>query len=485
MKKNTFLIMFMTPLFAVCQDSTKEAINKLDSITGNTGIRFESSLSWAAIKAEAKIENKSILIDCYASWCTPCKMMDERIYPQKEVGDYFNVHFISLKVQMDRTSKDDQRVRTLYPVADSIAAQFAVRSYPTFLFFSPDGVALHKFVGAAETGQEFIQRSADAFDHNRQYFTLFSQLPFHLGDSAFLLNAIPAAKNARDQKNARSLANDYIGLLKEPIIKPVVELVAPYIQSESDNGFDFFIQNAARINLVMEEKHFVEGALTPIIFKEEIAPIIPMKSAVIPWNDIVSTIEAKYPSLDKDFFSKQLGACFNADLMKEMAKEIANKEIQVSDWNKLSREWKVRFPDHDIGQIMLKAKIGYYASKKLWEESGKVAISLIEQYGAVLSPRSVNDLIWDVVFEHVSDPTTLRQAIKHMGNVVRLAPNDPNDLDTYANLIYKAGHKQEAMDWENKAIDVAKSNNIYVGDFKVALKKMEGGRITWETPGLN
>jgi thiol:disulfide interchange protein len=56
----------------------------------DVGIKFESHLSWNEILAKAKTENKYIFIDCYTTWCGPCKYMSKNIFTQKEVGDYFN-----------------------------------------------------------------------------------------------------------------------------------------------------------------------------------------------------------------------------------------------------------------------------------------------------------------------------------------------------------------------------------------------------------
>jgi thiol:disulfide interchange protein len=43
------------------------------------GIRFEHGLSWAQVKEKAKAENKYIFMDCYATWCGPCKAMDKNV----------------------------------------------------------------------------------------------------------------------------------------------------------------------------------------------------------------------------------------------------------------------------------------------------------------------------------------------------------------------------------------------------------------------
>ena len=62
------------------------------------GIAFEdSTVTFADACAKAKAEGKMIFIDCYTSWCGPCKRMAREIFPQKVVGDFFNKTFVCLK----------------------------------------------------------------------------------------------------------------------------------------------------------------------------------------------------------------------------------------------------------------------------------------------------------------------------------------------------------------------------------------------------
>src|SRR5688500_9355246 len=99
--KKLLLIIFLLPLLTIAQEK---------------GIQWTTGLSWNQIKAKAKKENKFIFLDCYATWCGPCKEMDKKIYVNDSVGDYFNQHFVSVKVQMDKTKNDDESVKKWYDV---------------------------------------------------------------------------------------------------------------------------------------------------------------------------------------------------------------------------------------------------------------------------------------------------------------------------------------------------------------------------------
>lgn len=94
----------------------------------------ELSLEEACKKA--KTENKPIFLDCYTSWCGPCKMMANEVFTLKEAGDYFNKNFVCVKTDMEKGG------------GPAIGKQYGVDAYPTFLIINADGKLMHKVVGA-------------------------------------------------------------------------------------------------------------------------------------------------------------------------------------------------------------------------------------------------------------------------------------------------------------------------------------------------
>src|ERR1043166_8170090 len=139
MKKLT-LLLSLFPLFALAQQN---------------GIHFEHGVSWAEIQSKAKAENKFIFMDCFTTWCGPCHYMSENVFPLDEVGNFMNEKFISVAAQLDTTTADNDEVKSSYKDAHDIAEKNKVRAYPTYLFFDPNGVVVHRSVGAGPA-DEFL-----------------------------------------------------------------------------------------------------------------------------------------------------------------------------------------------------------------------------------------------------------------------------------------------------------------------------------------
>lgn len=99
----------------------------------NEGIQFFHG-TWEEALQKAKKENKLIFVDCYTVWCGPCAAMTKHVFPLKTVGDFYNKHFICMKIDMEKEGKD-------------LAKRYNVVAYPTFLFVTGEGYVAHRGSG--------------------------------------------------------------------------------------------------------------------------------------------------------------------------------------------------------------------------------------------------------------------------------------------------------------------------------------------------
>ncbi len=98
------------------------------------GIAFEL-LKFDEALAKAKETGKLVFMDCYTTWCGPCKMMDRQIFPLPEVGELFNKHFINLKKDMEKGEGIE------------LARRFDIKVFPIMLILDGDGKEIHRIVG--------------------------------------------------------------------------------------------------------------------------------------------------------------------------------------------------------------------------------------------------------------------------------------------------------------------------------------------------
>lgn len=120
------------------------------ALTANAqGMEFmpEGSLFKDAI-AKAQKENKMIFLDCYTSWCGPCKALAANVFPTKEVGDYMNPKFVNIKIDMEKGEGPE------------LNRKFQVSAYPTMIIFNKNGEEIGRVIGGGNV-ESFLSRVKD------------------------------------------------------------------------------------------------------------------------------------------------------------------------------------------------------------------------------------------------------------------------------------------------------------------------------------
>lgn len=157
------------------------------------GIEFFKG-SWEEALEIAAQEDKVIFVDAYAEWCGPCKRMARKVFPREEVGDFFNQHFINMKIDMEKGMGLEFRKK--YPVS----------AFPTLFFIDAKGEVVQKARGAQQVdGLIQLGKSALAKADNLEVY----QQKYKEGerDPAFLYKYIRALNNAGE--SSLKVANDY------------------------------------------------------------------------------------------------------------------------------------------------------------------------------------------------------------------------------------------------------------------------------------
>jgi len=105
---------------------------------------------WNEVLEIAEKENKLVFVDCYTSWCGPCKMLSKKIFTQKEVADFYNTNFVCVKYDMEKGE------------GLKLKDRFDIKAFPTLIIFDKNGNEMHRKMGAGDAaniikfGQEAI-----------------------------------------------------------------------------------------------------------------------------------------------------------------------------------------------------------------------------------------------------------------------------------------------------------------------------------------
>ena len=139
--------------FAVCFDSGRVNEDRIErairalgfrprqvrpedlEVPGREGARGEAPDRVARVLARARDEGRFVLLEFFADWCPPCKVVEARILPHPRVKEAL-VNYILLPVDADE-----------FP---EVVDYFEISAMPTLLAVDADGVELRRFEGVPE-----------------------------------------------------------------------------------------------------------------------------------------------------------------------------------------------------------------------------------------------------------------------------------------------------------------------------------------------
>jgi thioredoxin-related protein len=412
----------------------------------NKGIHFEQALTWSQVKAKARTENKFIFVDCYATWCGPCKTMDKDVYPNDSIGAYMNARFISVKVQLDTSKLDDAEIKKWYQTAQDIRKQYAINAMPTFLFFDAGGGALTKEVGA-KSAKAFLHMIRSVSEKKNQYYALLKdyqngQLPAELKPTLAL-----KANQLGEKDLALEVATDYMHKYLDKLndeqfcSKENQDFLNRFSKmiTYHDRAFQLFYHQPSKIDSVIYPGYALVMA-NLIIYNQEISPYM------------------------------------------ELAAKSGKK---IVDWNLINKNISKKFR-HPFGAgTVVDAQVIWYKHLRDYKNYAKyLTLSTDQKFESLKATKgwggwfNLNNAAFDV-FKYSETEIELRRAIVWIDAALPMVGNDKGYIagltDTKANLLYKLNERREAISLEETAYLLDPTKSI-----SETLDKMKKGLRTWD-----
>lgn len=197
------------------------------------GINFQDNLE-AALK-QAKQENKLVFVDFYTSWCGPCKAMAADVFPQAEVGAYFNKEFVSVKIQCDDTG---------YGVA--LGKQYKIAAYPTLMFLDAQGETVHSVAGGLSP-KGLIELGKTALDPSKNQLAMVKQWDAGNREPAFMQRYFQTLMRSYRAEKAQADFEAYFKQLAkaEKASKKTFDLMQVVKVGPFTSSFDYMEANKA------------------------------------------------------------------------------------------------------------------------------------------------------------------------------------------------------------------------------------------------
>ena len=187
--------------------------------------------SWEKVVKDAKEQNKLIFVDCYTTWCGPCKRLAAEVFPREDLGTYVNERFVSVKYDVERGNGLE------------FAKQYRdlIHGFPTLLLIDTEGKVLNRIVGffPAETILKAIQNSVEG----RTWQVMEQEYQAGKRDRDFVMEYLEALLTADEGEKYDKVKREYIAQfpLDSLMNKEIWELASGYITNPESDEFQFVL----------------------------------------------------------------------------------------------------------------------------------------------------------------------------------------------------------------------------------------------------
>ncbi|WP_080057860.1 tetratricopeptide repeat protein [Spirosoma aerolatum] len=432
------------------------------------GIRFFKG-SWQQVLAEAKRQNKPVFVDVYTTWCPPCKRMAKEAFPNPKIGSTFNVHFINYQLDAEKGEGID------------VAKLYAVASYPTALYITPDGALIHRAVGYGG-----INGMLDQVEHVLRIPALKATLvkgdkDFANGrrDPEFLKKYLVMRQSLG--RPTSDVLDVYLTTLSDSArtAPETIAFIANNLQTTDSQAFDFLIRNRP-----------------PVLSAD------PVKR-----NLATTVLKAILRTLDNDY--KQAVSTTDETLLEKI---IANSERNTTSANpfmqrtesikqEAATSYRLRFfkqtrnftryqsiAESEAQSLMAQSVTELHtadslASIRLQNMMRFMPDSIKNRLASTLAGKPMNDqmMSWKVAHSLCELADTYRQQGSSTASWQIAIPwierslvlyRSHESLHTYAQLLHKLGRNQEALTYQKQAIVDAQKAGWPTDEYESELRKM-------------
>jgi thiol-disulfide isomerase/thioredoxin len=435
----------------------------LATVTFSQGIIFEQG-TWKEVLAKAQQTNKPIFVDVFTSWCGPCKQMSSTIFPLDTVGQVFNKNFICYQIDAEKGEGIE------------IAKKYEVKAYPTYLFIKGDGTPIYRSLGSMPA-KNFIEVSKSAMAEMNDPKPIAAWEKEYVekkNDPRFLLDYIN--KRSKSGLSNTQLFDEYLKLIpEEERYSAVVGKL--YLKEGPDmrvNSFAYenFLKNHKKLFMGITNTFLIDGVTNTAHDAAKIKNLQLLATAISAYD----SIPKYFVTIQKDeVYMKYYAATGETDKYVKYTLDFGNNHLMKINPDSINRYDKKMFPSYENILNSGRGSLAKLDSTEKAELRSTFAHMEANKHGL-----SLNQIAWDV-FEKTTDKIALRNALSWSKRSLEFVPDNATYLDTYANLLYKLGQKQEAITNEKEALRLTdkKDTETYKG-MENTLRKMTAGEKTWK-----
>ena len=359
--------------------------------------------TWEEAFAKAEEENKHVFVDSYTDWCFWCKVMDKETFTDPEIAAYLNAEFVPFKIDMEKG------------FGINVAMKFRVRSFPTLLYFNPQGQILEKKPGYEKDNSKFLAHLKEIRADKRPQVFSFASQAFDLDYPEFV-EGVFGVGGKRQKTNA--------------------ETVDAWLETAD---LDSEVAWTALTQCPTGEKY-----KTQVLENSE--KYVSLYGTQEVDTYVIGVVNSKVRKAGKDSDKEMFDGAI-ATLNKYYSK------------------------DEEKASMIRSFELSFLKATGDWEAYTTMADAILKEKPLEDQLGFANSVAW-TLYEKCDDPKCLKMMESWMNKVTELEPNYMY-LDTYAALLYKNGDLPNAKKYAEQAIEVGEKDESDTAETAALLQKIE------------
>lgn len=438
---------------------------------------IDSNTSWNQLSKQAKEQDKLIFIHFENSECVQCNEVASQGFSNPELKELFDDNFISIRCNVTTSN------------GRSLAQKFGIKSSLMSLYVDPNGNILH--VNNGSTSSHFVyQEGADLAlsrkgkkqlaDYDKEYKAGVRSL-------AFLREYIIKKREA--SMSIDDLLDEYVALLPADSLNnfQAVGAILEFAPSLNSNAYKTIKTQTPQLlidSIYKTAKPDKRKLLNEGIIENSFRIAVQNRDA-----------ELAYKVAD---FARDSHGSDRSNGERDYGKYIANYYYRIGNkhsyFEHAVKLMESQYMPLTVDSLDAMDDAAFRGQQAFFEViRGKREQGVAVRSFAMIPPsqfiaRDLNEHAYHF-YELTRDKELLEKALVWSNKSLELSDHkgrkahtpfklgDPNLLDTYAHILYKLGRKDEAIEWQTKAVEAQKVSGMAYESFEIRLNKMKTGDL--------
>ena len=420
-------------------------------------------ISFQEALQQAKAADKIVLLLIESAECNQCNEVAMQGFSNQILGRSVNTSCITVKVSPG--SKNFGTVDSLFTIGSSFG----------LLFINAEGDLLHRYSASSSYYITYMEQLDKALNRKEHPDAEFKQLQneYTNGKRDFeLLYKLVAKKNEWDFEHDQ---------LTEEMVT-----VAPNDSSASLTFLQFIAVQAP----VIDSKAFQYMRKDNRNFNDAWF-LMNLQKRIAANNKIIFKSKSKAIKEKNSSYAEKV-ANFSAGIQTDRTQSRKSHDRNMIDFYKGISDTSsfllasVKYYDQYLMTIRVDSvqrvdsmrrrdMFAYAVPDRVTQASGSKVLMRSSPYAPMTQnfTNELNDGAW-TIYIYTHDLFYMAKALSWAKRATEFYEN-PAAIDTYARLLYRTGNREEAVNWEEKAIQLTKTRRMPASEFEEVISKMKSG----------